>query len=93
MTSNLGTEEYQRGGIGFSRKEEGDEQRMKTAIESALKRTFRPELLNRIDDVIIFKSLTEDNLKSIVDLLIRDVEKMLAERSIKLEVNEKAKTW
>jgi ATP-dependent Clp protease ATP-binding subunit ClpC len=93
MTSNLGTEEYQRGGIGFSRKEEGDEQRMKTAIESALKRTFRPELLNRIDDVIIFKSLTEENLKSIVDLLIRDVEKMLAERSIKLEVNEKAKAW
>jgi ATP-dependent Clp protease ATP-binding subunit ClpC len=93
MTSNLGTEEYQRGGIGFSRKEEGDEQRMKTAIESALKRTFRPELLNRIDDVIIFKSLTEDDLKGIVDLLIRDVEKMLAERSIKLEVNEKAKTW
>jgi ATP-dependent Clp protease ATP-binding subunit ClpC len=93
MTSNLGTEEYQRGGIGFSRKEEADERRMKTAIESALKRTFRPELLNRIDDVIIFKSLTEENLKSIVDLLIRDVEKMLAERSIKLEVNEKAKAW
>jgi len=93
MTSNLGTEEYQRGGIGFSRKEEGDEQRMKTAIESALKRTFRPELLNRIDDVIIFNSLTEEHLKSIVDLLIHEVEKRLAERSIKLEVNEKAKAW
>jgi ATP-dependent Clp protease ATP-binding subunit ClpC len=93
MTSNLGTEEYQRGGIGFSRKEAGDEQRMKTAIEDALKRTFRPELLNRIDDVIIFKSLTEEDLKSIVDLLVREVEKRLAERSIKLEVNEKAKAW
>jgi len=93
MTSNLGTEEYQRGGIGFSRKEEGDEQRMKTAIESALKRTFRPELLNRIDDVIIFNSLTEENLKSIVDLLVHEVERRLAERSIKLEVNGKAKAW
>jgi len=93
MTSNLGTEEYQRGGIGFSRKEEGDEQRMKTAIENALKKTFRPELLNRIDDVIIFHPLTEEHLKSIVDLLIREVERRLAERSIKLEVNEEAKVW
>jgi ATP-dependent Clp protease ATP-binding subunit ClpC len=93
MTSNLGTEEYQRGGIGFSRKEEGDEQRMKTAIESALKKTFRPELLNRIDDVIIFHPLTEEHLKSIVDLLIREVERRLAERSIKLEINAEAKAW
>jgi ATP-dependent Clp protease ATP-binding subunit ClpC len=94
MTSNLGTEEFQRGGIGFpSKKEEGDEQRMRTAIESALKRTFRPELLNRIDDVIIFHPLTEEHLKSIVGLLIHEVEKRLAERNIKLEVNEEAKAW
>jgi len=94
MTSNLGTEEYQRGGIGFpSKKDEGGEQRMRTAIESALKRTFRPELLNRIDDVIIFHPLTEDHLKSIVDLLIHEVERRLAERKIKLEVNEEAKAW
>ncbi len=93
MTSNLGTEEFQRGGIGFSRKEESDEKRMRSAIESALKRTFRPELLNRIDDVIIFHPLTEENLKSIVDLLIHEVERRLAERKIKLEVNEEAKAW
>jgi ATP-dependent Clp protease ATP-binding subunit ClpC len=93
MTSNLGTEEFQRGGIGFSRKEEGDEQRMRTAIEGALKRTFRPELLNRIDDVIIFHPLSDEHLRSIVDLLIREVERRLAERKIKLEVNEEAKTW
>jgi len=94
MTSNLGTEEFQRGGIGFPlKKEEGDEQKMRTAIESALKRTFRPELLNRIDDVIIFHPLTEEHLKSIVDLLIREVERRLAERGIKLEVNEEAKAW
>jgi len=94
MTSNLGTEEFQRGGIGFpSRKDEGGEQRMRTAIESALKRAFRPELLNRIDDVIIFHPLTEEHLKSIVDLLIHEVERRLAERGIKLEVNEEAKAW
>jgi ATP-dependent Clp protease ATP-binding subunit ClpC len=95
MTSNLGTEEFQRGGIGFSRKEKGggDEPRLRTAIEVALKRTFRPELLNRIDDVIIFHPLTEGHLKSIVNLLIREVEKRLAERKIKLEVNDEAKAW
>ncbi len=93
MTSNLGTEEFQRGGIGFSRTEESDEQRMRGAVESALKRTFRPELLNRIDDVIIFHPLTEEHLKSIVVLLIREVERRLAERKIKLEVNEEAKAW
>jgi ATP-dependent Clp protease ATP-binding subunit ClpC len=93
MTSNLGTEEYQRGGMGFSLKEEGDEQRLKTTIESALKHTFRPELLNRIDDVIIFHPLSEEQLRSIVDLLIREVEKRLAERKIKLELKEEAKAW
>jgi len=93
MTSNLGTEEFQRQDIGFHRREETDEQRMRTAIESALKQTFRPELLNRIDDVIIFHPLTEEHLRSIVDLLIREVEQRLAERSIKLEVNVEAKAW
>jgi len=94
MTSNLGTEEFQREGIGFpSRRDEGKEQRMKTAIENALKRTFRPELLNRIDDVIIFHPLTEEHLKSIVVLLIREVERRLAERKIKLEVSDEAKAW
>jgi len=94
MTSNLGSEEFQRGGIGFpSRKAEGDEQRIKTTIESALKRTFRPELLNRIDDIIIFHPLSEEHLKSIVDLLIHEIERRLAERDIKLEVSDEAKAW
>ena len=93
MTSNLGTEEFQRSDIGFHRRDAAGERRMKTAIESALKRTFRPELLNRMDDVIIFHPLTEDDLKSIVDLLVREVERRLAERGIKLQINEEAKAW
>jgi ATP-dependent Clp protease ATP-binding subunit ClpC len=93
MTSNLGSKEFQRGGIGFLRKEEGDEQKMRTDMQSALKEHLLPELLNRIDDVIIFHPLTKENLKSIVDLLIREVERGLAERNIKLEVNEEAKAW
>ncbi len=93
MTSNLGSKEFQRGGIGFLRKEEGDEEKMRTDMKSALKERLLPELLNRIDDVIIFHPLSKEDLKSIVDLLIRDVERGLAERNIKLEVNEEAKAW
>ncbi len=93
MTSNLGTEEFQRQAVGFGHRDETGEQRMRQTVESALKQTFRPELLNRIDDVIIFHPLTEEHLKSIVDLLIRGVGMKLAERSIKLEVDDEAKAW
>lgn len=93
MTSNLGTEEFQRQAVGFYHKEETDEEKLKTSIESALKHTFRPELLNRIDDVIIFHPLTEENLKSVVELLIQELEKRLAERNIKLDMSSEAKAW
>ena len=93
MTSNLGTEEFQRQAVGFRPKDEDDEQRMRKNIDTALKQTFRPELLNRIDDIIIFHPLTEEHLKGIVDLLIREVVQRLAERSIKLEISPEAKTW
>jgi ATP-dependent Clp protease ATP-binding subunit ClpC len=93
MTSNLGSKEFQRGGIGFLRREEGDEQKMRTDVESALKKNLLPELLNRIDDVIIFHTLTQEHLKSIVDLLAREVEGRLSERKIRLEVSEEAKAW
>ena len=93
MTSNLGSKEFQRGGIGFLRRDEGDEQKMRADVESALKKNLLPELLNRIDDVIIFHTLTQEHLKSIVDLLAREVERRLSERKIKLEVSEDAKTW
>ena len=93
MTSNLGSKEFQRGGIGFLRKEEGDEEKMRTDMQTALKEHLLPELRNRIDDVIIFHPLSKEDLKSIVELLIREVEKRLAERNIKLEVNEEAKAW
>lgn len=93
MTSNLGSKEFQRGGIGFLRKEEGDEEKMKADMRSALKESLLPELLNRIDDVIIFHPLTKEHLKSIVGLLMRGVERGLAERNIRLEVNEEAKAW
>ena len=93
MTSNLGTQEFQRQAIGFAQQEKGEQQRLKGVIESALKQTFRPEFLNRIDDIIIFKPLAEEQLKKIVDLLIREVERRLADRNVDLELKDEAKSW
>jgi len=93
MTSNLGTQEFRRQGMGFFQPGTSEEQKLKTAIETALKETFRPELLNRMDEIIIFHPLTEENLKKVVDLLIRDLEQRLASHSIKLKVADEAKAW
>jgi ATP-dependent Clp protease ATP-binding subunit ClpC len=96
MTSNLGTEEFQRQAIGFAlqeKQEQGEYNRMKGSVDAALKRTFRPEFLNRIDDIIIFHPLTEEQLKKIVDLLIAEVQKRISDRNIMLELDDKAKSW
>jgi ATP-dependent Clp protease ATP-binding subunit ClpC len=93
MTSNLGTEEFQKQALGFARQDQGEEQRLRYSIDSALKHTFRPEFLNRIDDIIIFKPLSEEDLKKIIDLLIAEVQRRLNEREIKLELDESAKAF
>ncbi|UCG54736.1 MAG: AAA family ATPase, partial [Dehalococcoidia bacterium] len=93
MTSNLGTEKFQRQAIGFSRQDKNEQQRMKGDIEKELKQAFRPEFLNRIDDIIIFQPLAEEHLKKIIDLLIAEVQKTLADRKIKLELDSAAKEW
>jgi len=91
MTSNLGTQEFQRQSLGFSRQTKSEEQRLKSAIDSALKETFRPEFLNRIDEIVIFDALTEEQIKQIVDLMMKDVQKRLADRKITVELTEEAK--
>ncbi len=95
MTSNLGSQEFQRGSLGFRHEtmSQADEKRLKSEIESALRRTFRPEFLNRIDEIIIFKPLTEEQIRQIVDLLMKDVQKRLADRKITVTLTEKAKEW
>ena len=64
---------------------------MKSAIDSALKHTFRPEFLNRIDEIVIFQPLTEEQIKQIVDLMMNEVQKRLADRKITVELTEAAK--
>ncbi|MDA0987896.1 MAG: AAA family ATPase [Chloroflexi bacterium] len=95
MTSNLGTGEVGRQGIGFRR--DGDsiteQERMRSSIEDALKKTFRPELLNRIDEIVIFESLSHEEIKQIVDLMVGEVRNRLDERGIGIEISDDAKDW
>jgi ATP-dependent Clp protease ATP-binding subunit ClpC len=94
MTSNLGTQEFNKPGFGFlpkSKPSDSEKDRLKADVEKALRGTFRPELLNRIDEIIVFDPLTEDDLKKIVELLLGDVRERLADRKVGLELTDAAK--
>ncbi len=94
MTSNLGARDISKGtSLGFTAKKEGgmDYDKMKDRVLSELKRTFRPELLNRIDDVIVFHELSHDEIKQIVDLLMKRVKDQLAEQDIDIILSNDAK--
>ena len=66
---------------------------MRQSISSALKQTFRPELLNRIDEIIVFESLNEQHLEQIVELLLKEVQQRLSEHKIAVELTDAAKVW
>ena len=95
MTSNIGAQEIARNtplGFAVSDDETGityDD--MKNRIMGELKKVFRPEFLNRIDDVIVFHKLQKDEIKTIVELLLRRIRESLAERELQLELTEEAK--
>ncbi|MBI4298166.1 MAG: AAA family ATPase [Chloroflexi bacterium] len=95
MTSNLGTGEFGRSSVGFRRDggTQYDKERLRSSIEEALKKTFRPEFLNRVDEIVIFDPLTHDQIKQIVDLMVKDVAKRLEERRVGIELTEGARDW
>ena len=95
MTSNLGTGMANRPSAGFRSGENGvlDEERLKSTVQDALKREFRPEFLNRIDEIIVFNALTEDEIREIVKLMARDIQGRLAEQRITLELTDEALGW
>ncbi len=95
MTSNLGTSELGRQPFGF-RSEGSDgkeEQQLRDSVQDALKRTFRPEFLNRIDEIIIFKTLTQEEITQIVGFMAKEVQNRLNERDITFELTDGAKEW
>jgi ATP-dependent Clp protease ATP-binding subunit ClpC len=100
MTSNVGVELIRRdAALGFATKQDGAkaQQRsyedMRGKVMDEVKKTFRPEFLNRLDDIIVFHELTEEQIRSIVDFMVGDLQKRLAERKLGIEVSKAAKTW
>jgi len=100
MTSNIGAELIRKGSaIGFVshtdevKTQEMDYERMKEKLLGELKKTFRPEFLNRIDSVVVFHALTKEHIRQIVDLMLATVSQQLAEKEIKLEVTDAAKDF
>lgn len=96
FTSNLGTQDISKAvGMGFTANNETDDdakyERMKDKVTDELKKHFRPEFLNRIDEIVVFKQLTRDQIVQMVDLLTARVAKMLREKDMGLEITEKAK--
>ena len=93
MTSNLGTADLRRQSIGFGG-EDGDDisyKRIKEKVNDALKKHFRPEFLNRIDEVIAFHELTTDEVKEIVDLFIERIQEQLSSQGLEIVLSEPAK--
>jgi ATP-dependent Clp protease ATP-binding subunit ClpC len=97
MTSNLGTRYAQRGGaLGFV-SGQGDEARVEREshrdIEQALKKAFRPEFLNRVDEIIIFSRLTTEQVEQIVDLQMSEIRERLQEHGLEIELTASARKW
>ena len=97
MTSNIGVRQLKDfgDGVGFATaaKTLNLDESNKAVIEKALKRTFSPEFLNRIDDVVIFNSLTKDHIFQIIDILMKSVMKRLSNLGFSMELTEDAKTF
>ena len=97
MTSNIGARQLKEfgDGVGFAtaNRQLNQDENNKAVIEKALKRTFAPEFLNRIDDVVIFNSLDKDNIFSIIDILMKNVLKRLNALGYSLELTEEAKSF
>ena len=95
LTSNLGTAEAGREGVGFlaQASSQDDGAKRATAIDEALKKAFRPEFLNRIDDAIIFDPLSVEQIGSVVGLMMADVSDRLSEHGVSIALTGAARDW
>ena len=96
MTSNIGSKVIEKGGGGLGFEFGGDEvdsqyNRIRSLVNEELKQYFRPEFLNRLDEIIVFRQLTKDEVKQIADILLKEVFVRLTEKGITLEVTERFK--
>ena len=94
MTSNLGAPDANGGPVGFTTgATRNQSDRLRASIHDALRRAFRPEFLNRIDDAIIFDPLTPEQIGKIVDLMLRELQERLQEHKVTITLTDAAKTW
>ena len=96
MTSNLGTGNLNRPGVGFhtdSPETAAANNRLEQSVNAALKQEFRPEFLNRIDETIIFRPLTREQIVQVVQLMAQDVAQRLEEQAITFELTQAAAAW
>ena len=95
MTSNIGTKLIQKGvSLGFqSDEKDGQQLRRKDEVMGELRRSFSPEFLNRIDEIVVFHSLEKEHLINILDILLRELNLRLIEKSVTIEVDDEVKQW
>jgi ATP-dependent Clp protease ATP-binding subunit ClpC len=94
MTSNIGSKLVLRGGrMGFMESEDDGFKRIEEEILGELRRTFSPEFINRIDEVIVFNPLGSSELRLITDILLEDFNLTLAEKHLRIEVDDAAREW
>jgi ATP-dependent Clp protease ATP-binding subunit ClpA len=96
MTSNLGSDIIYKNNLGFREEKEDEaiaEVDMQQKVLSSLKENFKPEFLNRMDELIIFHPISRQMLRQIVDLQLVQIEKRLAEKNIKIKLTAHAKEW
>ncbi|WP_422484549.1 ATP-dependent Clp protease ATP-binding subunit [Gudongella sp. DL1XJH-153] len=97
MTSNAGATSIKKQNVlGFSAAEDKNVQeydRMKEIITEELKRTFRPEFLNRLDEVIVFHGLEEEQIEEIVDIMVRELEKRMEKIGVRIQISEDTKKY
>jgi ATP-dependent Clp protease ATP-binding subunit ClpC len=94
MTSNLGTQNMRKTGLGFgSDSADLTYEKMKDKVMQELKHSFRPEFLNRVDDIIVFKELSRENVREIVDLMFRRVQEQLKSLDVTMELTNEAKDF
>jgi ATP-dependent Clp protease ATP-binding subunit ClpC len=94
MTTNIGSEQIKGGrqfGIRSAQDEEATYEKIKHTVNEEMERWFRPEFLNRLDDIIVFRSLNDEDLKAIVDIELDKLRKRLREKNLKLELTDEAK--
>tara|TARA_B100000029_G_scaffold511870_1_gene607026 strand:- start:13 stop:2442 length:2430 start_codon:yes stop_codon:yes gene_type:complete len=95
MTSNLGTDQSQTETLGFLRdvSEKRLEKDLRESIETALKRSFRPEFLNRIDEIVVFDAISHHQLLDIVNNMLNEIRERMVDQGVNLQLSDEAKQW